>query len=70
MNLYKVYIVDRKKGVLLAEHTLVGKDTGDAALELELTEGMKALKGKDELEIVWQTVGGFEKKTVKSVRME
>ena len=70
MTLFKVYVVDRRAGVLTSEHTLVGSDEADAALALTLTDEELKLKKRDDLDIIWQQVGTFEKRVIKSVRME
>jgi len=60
MTLYKIYLVDRKNGRLLSEHTAVGKDEGDAAVGLNLTEEELKLKEKRLLAIVYSAVGEFD----------
>jgi len=70
MTLFKVFCVDRMKGVVTSEHTLVGKDKEDAALELHLTEPELALKSDDDLDIIWQSVGAFEKRVIERIKME
>ena len=70
MTLFKVYCVDRLKGVVTSEHTLVGNDKEDAALELQLAPEEKILKSTDDLDVVWQTVGRFEKRVIERVKME
>lgn len=70
MTLYKVFCVDRNVGKLTSEHTLVGNDKEDAALELVLTDAEKALKLDDDLDIIWQSVGTFEKRVVERIRMD
>ena len=70
MTLFKVFVIDRYKGVLMSEHTVIGRNEGEAALNFSLTDEEKKLKAKDDLEIIWQDVGEFEKREVKRVRME
>ena len=70
MTLYKVFCVDRKEGKVTSEHTLVGNDKEDAALELALNEAEKKLKVDDDLDVIWQVVGDFTKRVVERVRME
>lgn len=70
MTLYRAYVIDRFKGEVLSEHTVVGRDTGEAALNFSLTAEEKALKQKDDLEIIWQTVGQFDKVEVTRTRQE
>jgi hypothetical protein len=60
MTLYKIYLIDRKNGHLLSEHTAVGKDEGDAAVGLNLTEEELKLKEKRLLAIVYDAVGEFD----------
>lgn len=61
MTLYKVYCVDIRHCVVTSEHTRIGKDVGDAGIGLELSEAEKALREKDELEMIWTTLGEFKK---------
>ena len=68
MNLYKVFIVNAITGTLLNEYSVIGKDQGEAALSLTLTSDELALKAKDDLEIVWQKVGEYDKREVQRVR--
>ena len=70
MNLYKVFIINAFTGSLLSEHTVVGKDQGEAALGITLTSDELALKAKDDLEMIWQKVGDFEKREVQRVRKD
>jgi hypothetical protein len=60
MTLFKIYLVDRKNGHVLSEHTAVGKDEGDAAVGLNLTEEELKLKEKRLLSIIYQPVGEFD----------
>lgn len=68
MRLYKAYIVNRATAELLDEATLIGRDKEDAALGLTLTDAQKALKADDDLEIIWQEVGAFEKREVQRIK--
>lgn len=61
MDIYKAFIVDRNKAKILREVTCIGRDESEAALEIGLTEAEKSLQRKDELQIVWQCVGSFER---------
>lgn len=61
MTLYKVYMVDIRRAVVTSEHTRIGKDEGDAGIGLTLTDEEAKLKAKDELAILWQNIGEFEK---------
>lgn len=70
MTLYKVYMVDIRRAVVTSEHTRIGRDEGDAAVGMVLTEEEKKLKSRDELEILWQDVGSFEKLKRSRVVME
>ena len=68
MRLYKAYVINRATADLLNEVTLIGRDKEDAALGLALTEDQKALKTDDDLEIIWQEVGAFEKREVQRIK--
>lgn len=70
MTLFKVYLLDVRKGEITSEHTLVGRDKGDAVLGLSLTDAEQKLKKRDELEILWSQVGEFEKLKVERVTIE
>lgn len=70
MTLFKVYLLDIRKAVVTSEHTLVGRDKGDAGLGLALKPEEQKLKARDELEILWQTVGEFEKLKIDRVTIE
>ena len=70
MTLFKVFVIDRYKGVLLSEHTVIGVDEGEAALNFSLTDEERKIKSKDDLEIIWQRVGEFEKREVQRTRVE
>lgn len=61
MTLYKVYMVDIRKSAVTSEHTRIGKDEADAGIGLVLTEEEEKLRAKDELAILWQCIGEFEK---------
>ena len=68
MRLYKAYVINRATADILNEVTLIGRDKEDAALGLALTEDQKALKTDDDLEIIWQEVGAFEKREVQRIK--
>ena len=70
MILFKVFVIDRYKGTLTREHTVIGRDEGEAALEFSLTEAEKKLKGKDDLEIIFKNMGEFEKREVQRTIIE
>jgi len=70
MTLFKVYLLDVRKGEVTSEHTLVGRDKGDAGLGLALNAREQKLKRRDELEILWSTVGEFEKLKIERVTIE
>lgn len=59
MEIFKGYIVDRNKAVLLREVNAVGRDEAEAALSLSLTPDELALQQEDELAVIWNNVGNF-----------
>lgn len=65
MTLYEVYIIDTKECKVLDVQNVIGKSEQDAAMEVELDDEMRALRGKDRLAIIYKTVGSFEKHSPK-----
>jgi hypothetical protein len=70
MEIFDVYIVNRVTCKILRKETLVGSDEGDAALALTLTAEEQALKAEDDLDIVFSSVGSFEKRVAQRIKVE
>lgn len=70
MEVYEVYIIDRNRLKILRRECVLGKDEADAALQLGLTDEEKKLKARDDLALVYNPVGTFEKVARSRVRID
>lgn len=70
MNIFDVYIVNRVTCKILRKETLIGSDEGDAALTLTLTAEEASLKSEDDLDIIYNEVGSFEKRVTQRIKVE
>ena len=70
MNLFKVYVVDTKKLVVLMEAVVCGEDEGDAMADLALTDEIKVLKKRGRIAIMADMIGTFERFRTVAVEME
>lgn len=70
MEVYEVYIIDRNRLKILRRECVLGKDEADAALQLGLTDEEKKLKARDDLALVYNPVGDFEKVARSRVRID